>query len=472
MKNTILCVVLLTLPFVRCTPQPPKDFSLQQLQSDFDLYRKALEEAHPGLYRYHSKAQFDSIFDKTRKDLSEVNTVIDFYERLAPINAFIGCGHTRTLLPQGWSKVAKAVESRLPFEFRVFDGKAIIYKSHINDNDLAPGTQLISIEQPFEQVANRMLPIFSADGYVTSSRWRDLERNFSIFVQLLVKEDGPYRVELLKPDGKRIEKEINLINSDAIAKSSALPDLEFEILNASSTAKLTIRSFSGNISDKNGNGFSTFLRNSFEKLLDIKIQNLIIDVRGNGGGRDDYGSLLYSYLTNEPYSYYSYLEVNKPEFTILQFTNQSESFMSSLRNSTTEKDGRYFLNEDEHSCLSLQTPSKPTFNGNVYVLIDGRSFSATAEFCAITRFHERAVFIGEEASGGYEGNNSGGSILLTLPESKLRLAIPTYKYVSAVDIDKYPKGRGILPHHEVIPTINGLANGKDEVMDYVLTIIK
>ncbi|MEZ4972643.1 MAG: S41 family peptidase [Cyclobacteriaceae bacterium] len=472
MKNTILCVVLLTLPLVRCTPQPPKDFSLLQLQSDFDLYRKALEEAHPGLYRYHSKAQFDSIFNKTRKSLSGVNTLTDFYERLTPINTFIGCGHTRTLLPQGWNKVAKAVEKHLPFEFRVLDGKAILYKSHVNDNDFAPGSQLISIEQPFEQLAKRMLPVFSADGYVTTSRWKDMERNFSVFLQLLVKESGPYHTVLLKPDGKRIEKEIQLINSDAIAKSTERPDLEFEILNPPSTAKITVRSFSGNISDKNGTGFSAFLKASFQKIQNEKIQNLIIDVRGNGGGRDDYGSLLFSYLTNEPYSYYSYLEVNKPEFTFLEYTNQSESFVRSLRNSITEKDGRYFLNKNEHSCLSPQTPSKPTFEGNVYVLINGRSFSATAEFCAVTRFHERAIFIGEETSGGYEGNNSGGSILLTLPQSKIRLAIPTYKYVSAVDIEKYPKGRGILPHHEIIPTINGLANGTDEVMDYVLTLIK
>jgi hypothetical protein len=40
-----------------------------QTQSDFDLMRKALEEAHSGLYRYSTKADMDRIFDKERAKL-------------------------------------------------------------------------------------------------------------------------------------------------------------------------------------------------------------------------------------------------------------------------------------------------------------------------------------------------------------------------------------------------------------------
>jgi hypothetical protein len=41
-----------------------------QMQGDFDLMRHALEEAHPGLYRYSTKAQMDREFDVQRGKLS------------------------------------------------------------------------------------------------------------------------------------------------------------------------------------------------------------------------------------------------------------------------------------------------------------------------------------------------------------------------------------------------------------------
>ncbi|MBV8401772.1 MAG: hypothetical protein JOZ17_24070, partial [Acetobacteraceae bacterium] len=41
-----------------------------QMQADFDLMRHALEEAHPGLYRYSTKAQMDREFDAQRGKLS------------------------------------------------------------------------------------------------------------------------------------------------------------------------------------------------------------------------------------------------------------------------------------------------------------------------------------------------------------------------------------------------------------------
>jgi len=39
------------------------------MQADFDLMRHALEEAHPGLYRYSTKAEMDRGFDAQRAKL-------------------------------------------------------------------------------------------------------------------------------------------------------------------------------------------------------------------------------------------------------------------------------------------------------------------------------------------------------------------------------------------------------------------
>src|SRR5262245_43492348 len=40
-----------------------------EAQADFDLMRKALEEAHTGLYRFSTKAEMDMVFDIQRAKL-------------------------------------------------------------------------------------------------------------------------------------------------------------------------------------------------------------------------------------------------------------------------------------------------------------------------------------------------------------------------------------------------------------------
>ena len=64
-----------------------------QMQSDFDLMRHALEEAHPGLYRYSNKAQMDRDFDVQRTKLSRPMAKEQFEVVVAQTLASIRCGH-------------------------------------------------------------------------------------------------------------------------------------------------------------------------------------------------------------------------------------------------------------------------------------------------------------------------------------------------------------------------------------------
>src|SRR5580704_5145373 len=63
-------------------------------QADYDLLRKSLEEAHPGLYRYSTKAQIDAMFDSERAKLNQPISRLAFREVVAQTLAAIKCGHT------------------------------------------------------------------------------------------------------------------------------------------------------------------------------------------------------------------------------------------------------------------------------------------------------------------------------------------------------------------------------------------
>ena len=60
-----------------------------QLKSDFALFRKALEEAHPALYRFTTKREMDAAFARAEAKLTRPMTILQFHNVLAPVLAAI-----------------------------------------------------------------------------------------------------------------------------------------------------------------------------------------------------------------------------------------------------------------------------------------------------------------------------------------------------------------------------------------------
>ena len=104
-------------------------------------------------------------------------------------------------------------------------------------------------------------------------------------------------------------------------------------------------------------------------------------------------------------------------------------------------------------------------------MINGLSFSTTADFCAIAKSNNRGIFIGEETGGGYYGNTSGGAVNVKLPGSNIDINIPQFKYVNDVKKAKY-KDRGIIPDYTIVPTIDDVLQQKDVQLNYALKLTK
>ena len=108
-------------------------------------------------------------------------------------------------------------------------------------------------------------------------------------------------------------------------------------------------------------------------------------------------------------------------------------------------------------------PKEPTFDGPVAILVDERSQSQ-AEYTAMAfRASPNAVVIGSQTSGA-DGNVS-------------RIVLPGAQQTTFSGLGVfYPDGSptqqiGILPDCEVRPTIDGLRNGKDEVLEAAIRFI-
>src|SRR5687767_4173030 len=64
-----------------------KKYAIQQLRSDYDLFRNIIEDSHPGLYWYTPKDSMDQYFDLGRNMLRDSMTEMQFRTVLSYVAA-------------------------------------------------------------------------------------------------------------------------------------------------------------------------------------------------------------------------------------------------------------------------------------------------------------------------------------------------------------------------------------------------
>ena len=132
-------------------------------------------------------------------------------------------------------------------------------------------------------------------------------------------------------------------------------------------------------------------------------------------------------------------------------------------------EGGFFVTGALNEGLGEKQPGKFPFLGDVFILIDGATFSTAADVCAVTHHLKRAIFIGEETAGAYYGNNSGTEPTVTLPNSKVRFGLPLCASWNAVwGYDG--KRRGTIPDHVAVTRTADILRGVDTQLELALKL--
>ncbi|MEP7001794.1 MAG: S41 family peptidase, partial [bacterium] len=246
---------------------------------------------------------------------------------------------------------------------------------------------------------------------------------------------------------------------EQIAPSQGNVSLRF--LNDPGVAYVRVRAF-------DGQDYPRSIDSIFGVLRERGTKALVLDLRGNGGGVDMYGAQLVSQFVDKPFRYFDriHLTTIKPSFA----TWLPRTFDETRNGTVADPSGGFLVTPALHPGVAEQSPAANAFAGRLFVLIDGGSFSTTADVTAKLRDLGRATFIGEETAGAYEGNTSGLNALVVLPNSGLRLKVQMYGYWNAVSPRE--KGRGTLPDHVVPERVANLLRGIDAGLDSALTLAK
>ncbi|MDF1814749.1 MAG: S41 family peptidase [Verrucomicrobiales bacterium] len=434
--NITITILSFSMAHAQLTPEMQR--------KDLDQLNSALISMHPGIHRYTSVDDLADARMKLESSLDRPRSPLEFYRLVAPYVSMLRCDHTSLQPPKSVTREMKDGRNLFPLRIRRLGERWWVVQDFHKQTTIEPGTELLSINgRPMCEIEQSILPALSTDGFIETGALYNLQKSFPVLYALHI-EFAPNSFALILADdkGKQFGREVTGLSREEIGDrdSKKRSPYNCSYLDEGKHALIDIRNFETK-------GFRSFVKSTFAGIQQRKIDTVTLDLRGNGGGTDEWGALLCSYFLKHPFGYYNRIEVTDD----YRSKKQGVKTIDGLRQ-VTKPEG-----------LSLQAPATNVFTGRVFVLIDGGTFSTAADVASVLHSNGVGTFIGEESGGGYYGNTSGDSSKLKLAESGIKLELQKWMYTTAIGDRgaEVEPGRGVPVEHKVAPTISELLNGED-----------
>ena len=462
-----------------------KEISVKKLKSDIDFIHNKLNKLHPHLYYYITKEALEYKFDSLSKSLNHPLTRNEFFFEISPIIAAIRQGHGRVFIPhkrytkdesKQLNQIGVNPLSKLKLAF--FDNKLYIIENNSIDSTLILGSEILLIDSinPLE-IINKYRKTFTSDGFnetFLNHLWSD---NFNDFHFL------SYGVK----DSLSITLKYNNIISLKVIKREKYTPIKKEAKLSQSKRKDVQKkcnlSFIGKDSCIALLQVTTFLGGEyleyFKKIDSMGSTHLILDLRNNLGGYPKKAQELFSYLIDQGYAFNYRPEVTSKTSIIHQKLFKNKSIKGKIIHIAILP---YFLlkytiqvvatkkeNDKYYHLLMPQTvdaAESSNFKGKIYVITNGKTFSASAAISSNLKGYNLATFVGEETGGAYNGYVAGIMPIFKLPHSKLKIRFGLM--YSKPNCKTSTIGRGIMPDKEIIPTLEDRINNVDPELEWII----
>jgi len=464
---------------------PAKKYSVPELQRDFSLLRNILEKKHPSLYWYTSKDSMDMYFNRYYSAITDSMTEQQFgWKVIAPLTDKIHCGHTSIAMSRKYNNwVFNKRFPSFPLNMKFWDDTMVV-TGNLNRKDsvLKRGTLITSVNGLNSKALKEiMFNYMTEDGNADNVNYIRLSGNFPYYHRNIFGISKNYAVTYVdsnraeraisvpvfesRRDSPRTNRPLAAIRKDSTrSRPRNIEEMRsFAVDTVNNTAVITLNTFSSGRLRK-------FFRQTFRYIRKAGITNVVLDLRSNGGGRINLSTLLTRYVSRRDFKVadtsFAVAKSLKPFTRYIKsgFINNLGLFFLTKKN----KDGLYHFGHWERK--QYKPKKQNHFSGSLYVLINGSTFSASTIFCNAVKGQPGITLAGEEAGGGWHGNNGILIPDITLPNTRLRVRLPLFRLVQYRHIAK--DGRGVVPDIYIPTDYNALLKGVDKKMQVVIQMIR
>ncbi|MEO1250840.1 MAG: S41 family peptidase [Pseudomonadota bacterium] len=375
-------------------------FSRAELIEDFDAGLAFIKETHPDLSYSANLADLDAQAALVREKLADGATAREAWAQMALMNPLFADAHV------GFRRPVAALEKYEEAGGALFPLPIVIGA----DGTLRAAASGPGVQQGDAILAINGVPADKTIAYFTPRMRGETPELGRLVMQLYfpvfywVKNGGfeDYSVLLQKENGARATVRL----ADATAYAPTGDDFSYETLD-DRVGYLQAKTFSIERLEE----FRAFLEGAFAAIEADGVEDLIIDVRANGGGATDLSELLLFYLTDQPFS-----------------------VISSVKARITEDNIQLVPVDGVEVGMALDLPLQQTvtppadlanrFDGDVYVLTGKMSYSATIVFATTIQDYGLGQIAGEAPLG--PANQTGQVQIFEMPNTGLEALAPLY----------------------------------------------
>lgn len=462
-----------------------KKLPAEKVKEDIVLLKKILEANHPSLYWFTPKDSLDYFFESAYQNLPDSLNEIQVKNKVASIVSKIRCGHTSVRFSQDFSTHTQQHQYPMfPLFLKAWDDSLVVLANAFEkDTIFKRGTIITSINGKNNRaILDSIFQFISTDGYSENYKNQSVSLNFPAWYKTCIGLDSVYTITYIDSSGKEavttiknftpiidttLKKE-NLKKATTLAKptrkerrqSRILSKRSMQIDTSINTAYIKLNTFSNA-------RLRSFFKNSLQIIQEKNIENVVIDLRQNGGGSMAITKRFLQYFADKPFKFADTVAAISRTFPHRKYIKEWGLYWFPM-NFLAHKEADNLIHFRRFEQHYFKPKSKYHFNGNLFLIQGGYTFSAATMFISTLQGQSNVTVVGEETGGGFYGNSAVHIPTIVLPNSKLRISLPMYRMVMNKN---RPKGRGIIPDIVIPPSSNAIKEGVDTKLVTIRNII-
>ncbi len=487
-RVVLIGVLVLINTFSLLSNNYNRTITRKEAADDLEVYFQIIDKQHGNPYQYISRKDFQQLISDKTASLPEAITYKQFEVLLSELNRTLRCGHTTVGMDAEIVRQSINLPQFFPLPIKIIEGKAYV---DFEQSEIPHGAELLTInDEDVTSLLPELIKLTVTDGFSETKPLREVEVKFGYYYFLKNGASSSFSVSYKSAIGQVRQTVIEGIAGNAMLANNYYRPINMsherynrftnlDAIDSLKTLVLTLNTFQAN-----PDWFDQKLASRYnEEDKEFDFENLVIDLRINEGGDRRLLNTLYQFLTGN--------KLNDPSNTYtrsqgIQMKEYVASINGQLKSDASLKGAEDYLQkyfksskEDRFEAPLLNwydefkggTDYKGArFEGNIYVLISGRTFSAAADLARILGQMDNVVLVGEETGGAHVGRAANMLVNYSLPNTSSTLQVPVI-YEEFINVSKDNAGRGTFPDYLVQPTFKDLMAKKDAVFNYALDLI-